>query len=163
MKNVSIKCRFLSNFLTFCQTLKHHFSNYSVFIRSVNDITIEVHIEPAGIVCASDVANLMKNVMHSFLSKEGVFTDFPEGMNALALASNGFEVLNVSLGRNDSSMIDTWACDKPIPKHSDTNNVSNYYIAMQEHITLHHSSSRIHNQNEKTTMCLNNVDHPSFK
>ena len=134
-----------------------------MFIRSVHDIASEAHSEPAGIVHASDVANLMKNVMHSFLSKEGFFTDFPEGMNALALASNGFEVLNVSLGRNDPSMIDTWACDKPIPKHSDTNNVSNYYIAMQEHITLHHSSSRIHNQIEKTTMCLNNVDHPSFK
>ena len=134
-----------------------------MFVNSVHDIASEVHSKPPDIVCTPDVANLMKNVMHSFLSKEGFFTDFPEGMNALALASNGFEVLNVSLGRNDPSMIDTWACDKPIPKCSDTKNLSDYCMAMQEHITLHHSKGRIYTPIEKTRMHLNNLNHPSFK
>ena len=116
MKNVSIKCRSLSNFLTFYQTLKHHFSNYNVFVRSVSEITSDVHSEPAGIARTSDVANLMKNAMHSFLSKEGVFTDFPEGLNALALTSNGHEALNVSLDCTHPLMIDMWFCDESIPK-----------------------------------------------
>ena len=76
-----------------------------MFIRSVHDIASEAHSEPAGIVHASDVANLMKNVMHSSLSKEGVFTVFPEGINAPALTSNGCEVLNVLLGRTHPLMI----------------------------------------------------------
>ena len=79
-----------------------------MFIRSVNDITSKVHSELAGIVCASNVANLMKNATHSILPKEGVFTDFPEGMNALELTSNRYELLNVLLGRTHPLMIDTW-------------------------------------------------------
>ena len=49
MKNISIKCQSLSNFLKFYQTLKHHFSNYNAFIRSVNEITGDIHYEPAGL------------------------------------------------------------------------------------------------------------------
>ena len=69
-----------------------------MFVRSVSEITRDVYSEPARIAYTSDVANLMKNIMHSFLSKEGVFTDLPEGLNALALTSNGYKVLNVLLG-----------------------------------------------------------------
>ena len=76
MKNASIKCQSLSNFLTFYQTLKRHFSNYNVFIRSVHDITSEAHSEPAGIIYTSDVANLMKNVTQYLLSKEGFLQIF---------------------------------------------------------------------------------------
>ena len=36
-------------------------------------------------------------------------------------------------------------------------------MSMQECVTLHHSSGRIYEQIENTTMRLNNFDHPSFK
>ena len=105
----------------------------------------------------------MKNVIHSFLSKESVFTDFREGLNELALTSNGHYVLNVLLCRTHPLMTCTWACDKHIPKFSDANNLSDYCMAMQEHVNLNHSSGITHTQIEKTRMCLNNLDHPSFK
>ena len=73
-------------------------------------------------------------------------------MNALALTSNGCEVLNVLLDRTHPLIIDACACDKPIPKFSQTSDLSDYYIAMQEHVTLHYSSGRICNQIEKTRM-----------
>ena len=98
MKNASIKCRSLSNFLTLHQTLKHHFSNFNVFVRDLKDITNINFSEPAGLLLNSDAVSFMKNDAHSFLSKEGVFTDFSEVLQALALTSNSYETSNTLLG-----------------------------------------------------------------
>ena len=109
MKNSSIGCRSLSNFLAFRQMLKHHFSYFNVFIRNVKDTTRTNFSEPDGLLPNSDASNFMKYVMFSFLSKEGVLTDFPEGLQALALTRNGHESLNTVLGHTHAQMIDTWA------------------------------------------------------
>ena len=86
--------------------------------------------------------DFMKNVMHSFLSKEGAFTDFPEGLQALALTSSGHEKLNILLSRTQAQIVDIWACELETPKLSDTNSLDECYIFMQECVTLHKSSNR---------------------
>ena len=98
-KNVSIEWRSLSGFLTVYQTLKHQFSNYKVFLRDLKRIISNHRNAPTVLKPKSDDSNFMKNVMNSLISKEGVFTDFPEGPQALALTSNGHEVLNILLAR----------------------------------------------------------------
>ena len=99
MENVSIKCRLLSNFLIFYQTLKYHFSNYNVFIRDLKDVSNANLSEPSGLTLNSDTHNFMKKVVHYLLSKEGVFMCFPEGLQALELTISGHEILNVTLSR----------------------------------------------------------------
>ena len=109
MKNTGIKYRSLSLFLTFYQTLKCHFSNFNVFIRDEKDITKTDFSETASLLPNSDTTNFMKNVMHSFLSKEGAFTDFLEGPQALSLTSNDRKALHMLLGRAHVQMEDMWA------------------------------------------------------
>ena len=110
----------------------------------------------------SDAANLMKNVMNSFPSKKGTLTDFPEGLHALALTFNGHEALNILLLRTHAQMVDSWACELKKPKFSDANNIDDYCIAMQEHISLELSCNRKNNHIKQIRMCLNNLDDPIF-
>ena len=60
--------------------LKHHFSNFNVFVRDLKGMSRTNFSGLASILPNSDAANFMKNVVHSFLSKEGVLADFPEGL-----------------------------------------------------------------------------------
>ena len=84
-------------------------------------------------------------------------------MHASALTRNGYETLNMLLGSNHAQMIDVWAYRLENPKHSDTNNLADCCIDMQDHATLQLSCHRKYNHIEQTRMHLNNLDHPSFK
>ena len=89
----------------------------------MKDVTCDQSSEPPGLQ-NKDSTNFMKNVTHAFLSKEGVFTDFTEGLKALSLTSNGHELLNMLLSRTHGKIIDIWYCETSTPKFSDTNNLS---------------------------------------
>ena len=68
-----------------------------MLIRDTKDIACADFSELAGLKPKSDAANFMKNVTHYLLSKEGALTDFPEGLQALALTSNGNEAIKMLL------------------------------------------------------------------
>ena len=61
--------------------------------------------KPDGSRQKSDASNFMKNITHSFLSKERVLTDFLEGLQALALTSNGSKDLNMISSRAHAQMV----------------------------------------------------------
>ena len=92
-------------FKTPCRAKKHF------FVRDLQDIANNKFSEPAGLLLNSDASNFMKIFIHSFLSKEGVFADFPEGLRALALTINDYQTLNMLLGCTNTQMIDIYACE----------------------------------------------------
>ena len=67
------------------------------------------------------------------------------------------------LSRNHGQMIDSWYCETSIPKHSDTNDLSDYCITMQEHVYRDNSCKRDHKYIEQSRMYFTNLDYPSFK
>ena len=75
--------------------------------------------EPAGINLdhKKDAHNYLHNIIHSFLSKEGVFTNFAEGREALSRTPDGYKVLNILLSQTHPKMLDMRACGKQKPKY----------------------------------------------
>ena len=139
---------------------KHHFSYFDAFVRDAKDMERTNNFsEQAGLLPNSDAANFMKNVVYSFFSKEGVITDFLEGLQDLVLTRNGHETLSMLLGRTRAQIIDIWAYELETPKFSDFNNLDDYCIAMKEHVTLQKSCHMEHDPIEKTRMCLKNFHH----
>ena len=95
------------------------------FIRDLNEIEVNELSEPdtfsnykrSSHETKSALYDFIKTTLHSFLSKENVFTShFSEGRNALSLTSDGFSVLNILLTRTHARTTDIWAYDKPIPR-----------------------------------------------
>ena len=100
--------------------------------------------------------------MHSFLSKEDAFRDFPEFLQSLALTSSGYEDLNMLSSRTHTHIVDTWACELNKPTFSDSKNLDDFCIAMQECISLERLHNKKHKHDKQARMRLANLDDPIF-
>ena len=131
-------------------------------IREPETIDQDNFSEPTGINLdrKKDVHNYLRNIIHSFLSKEGVFTNFTEGREALSRTPDGYKVLNILLSQTHPKMLDVWACEKQKPLYSEYNDLNKYCKAIQNHIELEKSSGRKYYEIEITRMFLSNLNSP---
>ena len=67
------------------------------------------------------------------------------------------------LSRTHGKIKDTWYCELSTPKFSDTNYLSDYCVAMQEHFHREKSCNGDYSSIEHTRMYLANLDYTSFK
>ena len=121
MKKISIRCHSMSIFLKFYQSLNCHFDIHHVHVRYLGSIDSNNFSEPQWWDKDSDVRTYSKNVICSFLSKEGVFKeDFKALIDALSLTFDGYKVLDILLSQTHAKMLDVWACKLCKPTFSDT-------------------------------------------
>ena len=163
MKNVNVTCDSMESFLTFYRTIYYQFKNYNVMIRSPDTVDHEHFSEPSGILTKKDVHQCLQNTIYSFLSKDGVFTNFPSGRAALSRTNDGYKVLNILLAQTHPKMIDVWACEKQKPKYSEHNDLEAYCKAVLNYVELEKFSGRTYHKIEETRMFLSNLDSPHLK
>ena len=67
------------------------------------------------------------------------------------------------LSHTHGQMIDSWSSEIEIPKCRDTDDLSNYCIAIKEYVHREKSYKRDCSSIEQARMCITNLDRPSFK
>ena len=160
MKNAHIHCDTMDNFLTFYKTLHYHFRPCNILINDLQSINQNNFSEPFGIKrdANRDIYSLLRNTIHSFLSKDGVFTNFKEGRDALSTAPDGYQVLNILLSQSHPKMLDVWACEKQKPLYSDYGSLEAYCKGVINCVELERSAGRIYHPIEVARMFLKNLD-----
>ena len=102
-------------------------------IGEPESINQENFSEPSGIACDTkkEMNNYLRDIIHSFLSKEGVFTNVEEGRQDLSRAPDGYKVLNMILSQTHPKMLDVWACKKQKSACSEHNDLDKYCKTVQ--------------------------------
>jgi len=88
---------------------------------------------------------------------------FAEGHAALSMSNNGYDVLDILLGKVHPNLKDKWSCEEEIPKYSDHQNLIDYCNAIKSYLDREWLSGQDHTEPKKSRKFLAFLDHPMFE
>ena len=97
LKQVHVTCNSIEHFPNFYRSLHTHGKNYNIHLVAYDDISAHKLSQPAF---RQEAKSYLESCMHSILSKHDVFPmSFAEGRATLSMSNNGYDVLDILLGK----------------------------------------------------------------
>ena len=100
---------------------------------------------------------LIQNYLFIYLHTNSFKPEIKEGINALSLRSDGFEVLTILLARTHAKMVNAWACERIVPVHTSGDTLDKHFLDMQEHLCMQQGCGRTHHQIEQSRLFLTSI------
>ena len=91
------------------------------------------------------------------LQKNVFEPEFKEGINALSLTLDGFEVLSILLACTHAMIVNTWACERVVPVCASGHTLDKCYLDIQDHLPTQQGCDSASNPIEQSRLFLASI------